>query len=1076
MREQSELHPISSLQSESSHDSPASVAAGLIQRHKRRTALWINCFAQRHGRLVALGIVGILVATQVITTQAVSPERSQTTSSPQVTKAGVLQPGIPVEEALSRGNSHLYQLQLEANQYLRVAVDQKGVDVAMTLFAPDERRAGEVSLPRTLQGRKVIILVTEQAGNYRLEVRSANKDAAEGKYQLQVTDLREATATDRTRLELRKKVDEANRLLNQGTAESLSTAVKNLEGVLPSIRGIGDRWGEANALTTLGAVYYGLNEYQKTIEAFTPALALWKEVPDGLRGQAVAIGYISSCHAMFGDWQKVIESLTPALSIYQALGDRREEARTLNNIGSYYWRFGDREKALEYFELALPILRERGEQQLVTLTIGNIGNAHWENGERQRAVEAYNQALALSRSIRYPRGEAIALERLGFARYMMGENQAALDSLEKALILNRDLGDRRERAILLRHLGDVYTELAETSKALESLNESLAIVRLIGDRDGEARGLYSIARAHRNLNQLSQARADIESAIRIVESLRTRISDQHLRSFYSHWVTNYYELYIEILMRQRGEGSSSDIDSLAIEASERYRARSLLELLTESGIGIRLGVDAELLKRERTLQELLNRKAEQQIRLLHGKHTPEQAAAVAKEITSFTTRLQEVNTQIRVANPRYAALTQPEPLSLKQVQEQVLDADTLLLEYALGSKRSYMWAVTKTSIDGYELPGRAEIEATARRFCDLIKGKKNAEELAASGARLSHLLLAPVAKHLGTKRLAIVADGALQYVPFAALPAPQGIEIKGQGPVNNSNRVPNPEARPLILDHEIVNLPSASALAVLRRETNSRALAPKLIAVVADPVFDANDVRVRRGALDAGDSDKGTGTEAKNSGLLRSVEEIGLAKGSWPLPRLLGTRREARSILSLVPPQRSRQALDFEANRETVTSGDLDQYQIVHFATHGLINNRHPELSGLVLSLVDKHGRTQDGFLRLNEVYNLRLPAELVALSACQTGLGKEIRGEGFVGLTRGFMYAGAKRLMVSLWQVDDAATSELVGRFYRGLLGEKKLSPAAALRAAQIEMWRQKEWRSPYHWASFVFIGEWKM
>jgi CHAT domain-containing protein len=268
-------------------------------------------------------------------------------------------------------------------------------------------------------------------------------------------------------------------------------------------------------------------------------------------------------------------------------------------------------------------------------------------------------------------------------------------------------------------------------------------------------------------------------------------------------------------------------------------------------------------------------------------------------------------------------------------------------------------------------------------------------------------------------------------------------------------------------------LPSASTLALLRHETRGRAASPKLVAVLADPVFDSEDVRVRRALAGATDSEKQS-TE-KDSALLRSVEETGMASGKWPLPRLLGTRREAQRILSLAPAQAKRQALDFEASRETALGSDLGHYQIIHFATHGLINNRHPELSGLVLSLADKQGRPQNGFLRLNEIYNLRLPVELVVLSACQTGLGKEVRGEGLIGLTRGFMYAGARRLAASLWQVEDAATSELMALFYRGMLGEKRLRPASALRAAQLEMWKQKQWRSPYYWAAFVIQGEWK-
>jgi CHAT domain-containing protein len=327
------------------------------------------------------------------------------------------------------------------------------------------------------------------------------------------------------------------------------------------------------------------------------------------------------------------------------------------------------------------------------------------------------------------------------------------------------------------------------------------------------------------------------------------------------------------------------------------------------------------------------------------------------------------------------------------------------------------------------------------------------------------MLLAPVAEQLGTRRLVIVADGALHYIPFAALPVPQEAQRQSSDP--RAGPVP------LIVRHEIVNLPSASTLSVLRRELKGRAPAPKLVAVLADPVFDINDVRLRRATKEVTGRGESIGSEV-SSKLQRSIKETGLANGEWPPPRLLGTRREALAILSLAPESKRRQALDFEASRETITGSDIGQYQIVHFATHGLLNSRHSELSGIVLSLVDRQGRARDGFLRLHEIYDLRLGADLVVLSACQTGLGKEIRGEGLVGLTRGFMYAGAPRLVTSLWQVDDKATSELMARFYRGMF-VRKLTAASALRAAQIEMWRQKDWQSPYYWAAFALQGEWR-
>ena len=167
-------------------------------------------------------------------------------------------------------------------------------------------------------------------------------------------------------------------------------------------------------------------------------------------------------------------------------------------------------------------------------------------------------------------------------------------------------------------------------------------------------------------------------------------------------------------------------------------------------------------------------------------------------------------------------------------------------------------------------------------------------------------------------------------------------------------------------------------------------------------------------------------------------------------------------------------ALDFEANRATAMSDQLSQYRYVHFATHGLADSERPELSTIVLSLYDEQGRPQDGFLRAHEVYNLNLPAEMVTLSACETGLGKLTKGEGLVSLTRGFMYAGAARVVVSLWSVNDRATAELMTKFYRRVLIEGE-RPASALRSAQVEMWRDKRWGAPYYWAAFTLQGEWR-
>ena len=272
-------------------------------------------------------------------------------------------------------------------------------------------------------------------------------------------------------------------------------------------------------------------------------------------------------------------------------------------------------------------------------------------------------------------------------------------------------------------------------------------------------------------------------------------------------------------------------------------------------------------------------------------------------------------------------------------------------------------------------------------------------------------------------------------------------------------------ATPLIVKHEIVTLPSASVLGVLRRETQERQPAPKSIAVFADPVFDEKDARFSGEAPVAAHADVDEAREVK-----RSAEESGLAG----FPRLRFSREEAKQIMKFASRNNSLEALDFSASRANATSTELQNYRIVHFATHGIINSRHAELSGVVLSLVDQNGKPQNGFLRLYDIYNMNLKADLVVLSACQTALGRDIKGEGLIGLTRAFMYGGATRVVASLWQADDRGTSVLMSKFYDGLLS-RHLSPAAALRSAQIAMLQDKRWHNPRYWAAFTIQGEWK-
>src|SRR5262245_60997025 len=523
-------------------------------------------------------------------------------------------------------------------------------------------------------------------------------------------------------------------------------------------------------------------------------------------------------------------------------------------------------------------------------------------------------------------------------------------------------------------------------------------------------------------------------------------------------------------MQMHKQNSAAAFDALALAVSERARARSLLELLKEARADIRQGIDGSLLERERSLQQRLNARAAAQVSLLNRKHTPEQADAAAKEIAAITDEYEDVRAQIRARSPRYAALTQPQPLGLTEIQQQSLDEDTLLLEYALGEQRSYLWLVSQRSIDSYELPPRAEIEAATRRVYEMLtarpkRGTPPDPQFIAQARALSGMLLGPAAEQLGAKRLVVVAPGALSYLPFAALPAPE------------DKKRPVGDYEPLIAKHEVVSIPSASVLSTIRRERAGRQRAAESVAVLADPVFEASDPRlesVKNGNSSGETPAAPAGADAELSGLTRAIRTMNFSDARAGFTRLAFSRQEAESIIALTPKGTGLKATDFSASRALALSRQLSQYRILHFATHGLLNSERPELSGLVFSLVDQEGKPQDGFLRLHEIYNLQLNADLVVLSACETGLGKEIKGEGLIGLTRGFMYSGAPRVVASLWNVDDLATAELMKLFYQHMLKDG-MPAGAALRAAQIELSRQKRWASPYFWAGFVLHGEWK-
>jgi len=918
--------------------------------------------------------------------------------------------------------------------------------------------------------------------------------------------------------------EDAQRLKAEGTAASLESALEKWQQALDLWREVGDPFEEAETLNSIGTVYDSLGEKQKALDYFDQALPITRAV-GGRSLEAKTLSNIGAVNDSLGEKENALNYLNQALPIERALGDSSMEAVTLNNIGLVYSSLGEEQKALDYYNQSLPIRRAVGAHAGEAATLNNIGLVYSSLGQKQKALDYYNQSLQIGGAIGNRSLEAMALNnigsvndslgekekalgylnralqiehaigerfgedatlcRIGFVYFSMGENKKALDYFNEALSNERAVGDRLREGATLHGIGLVYGALGNNQKALDYYNQALAIRRAIGDRLGEARTLRDIARVEVGMRQLVDARSRMEEALAINESLRTKVVSNELRtSFFACSQACYYELYVDVLMQLHRLHPDEGYDRLAFEASERGRARGLMDLLNEAGAHIYRGANPKLLEREGTIQLQLDAQAQLRIERLSGLHSPSQLSEMEERLRELTTQYEQVESEIRQNSPQYAALTQPHPASVKEIQQQLLDTDTVLLEYSLGAERSYLWLVTSTTVASFELPKRMDVEQASRQTYALLTARAQHrvqadKEYESAATGLSKLLLGKVGSLLGHQRLLIVADGAVNYIPFGALPAP----VDDDAAMADS-KMKQPPFVPLLVNHEVVQLPSAAVLALLRRETASRPLPLRQVFVLADPVFSANDPRVKHSDHRQGSSSvaqnrtavannrNGEVAPIDSSQLARSAEDAGVARGGEDLPRLGGTRQEAKSIGALAPEQ-SKLALDFEANRTTATSAELAQYRYLHFATHGLVDTQRPELSGLVLSLVTEHGDPVNGFLRLQDIFNLNLPVELVVLSGCETGIGKEVRGEGLLGLTRGFMYAGARRVVVSLWKVDDAATAEFMGFFYEGIL-RQKLRPAAALRAAQLAMRRDSKWRAPYYWAAFVLQGEW--
>lgn len=843
-------------------------------------------------------------------------------------------------------------------------------------------------------------------------------------------------------------------------------AITNFELALPLWREVGDRENELNTINNIGKAHLDLGNYAIAFEQFQLVLNSCRETNEVCRLEPFALNSRGVIHDMWGQPNDALNDYYLALKLFRDAQRKDEESTVLNNIGMVFAGMGDARAALDQFQEALAVTG-RTKNSGENVTRSNMGYALTLLENYTEALKALKEAESLgSEDARF---QAYTLTRIGVLYVKQSAFDEALAAYNQALEIQNRIEDRRGQAITLDKIGELYNLKNQPTQAVNNYEKALERWRSVRDEQGEALSLYGIASVASKQNKLQEARDQIVAAIDKVESMRTRTTSHRFRLTYFASRQDLYALEIDIRMRIYDANRSRAELEAALYTSERARARNLLDILTEGHADIRQGVDPQLLERERAQSKQLTEKISSFQELLINKPTEQQKSTAETEIKTLRRLLDQTQAEIRQHSPRYAALTQPQPLRLAEIQK-LLDDDTVLLEYALGKERSYLWAISRTDVVPYKLPGSEQIQKSVDSFRDALtaqESKRPGEDTTSYVARLrngpanyrrtalalSRMVLEPATAAFGKKRLVILADGPLQYVPFGALLMPG--EAKPGTPT------------PLIAKHEVVYEPSASALGLLR--ATERPVATKTLAVFADPVFDVTDDRVRTATTGTKSETPVVARDLKSA--LRDAGDTGSVDSTFRLDRLRYTRDEADAIVAAATPASSFKAIDFEASRARFLSQDLKQFKMVHLATHGILNMKHPELSGLVFSLVDERGRPEDGFLRLGDIYNLNLPIDMVVLSACRTGVGQSVKGEGLVGLTRGFMYAGVERVVASLWKVNDEATAALMKSFYNYMLQEK-MPPAAALRRAQLDT--MKVWKDPFYWAGFVLQGEW--
>lgn len=859
-----------------------------------------------------------------------------------------------------------------------------------------------------------------------------------------------------SRVASQDQVQQGNDLLKRSEEENFrnhALALATAREALTRFQAAGDIAGMARAYFQIGRCNHAMSEFVEATNNYQLALERWREL-NNAHEQAETLIMMAFVEQRKGEWLNAIAYYNQAQTLGQ--DDPYQVGQIASGLADLFNENGMPESALVQYERALDAYQQTGEARAINRTTFSVGYTEFLQKKYPEALATLQEVLGKLDLTSLDAAECY--EYLGRVHLALGEHAAALKVFEPALSIYEGASNTGEAERVRTLIGQVYEEQGDLTQARPRYLQALSVFQRLEDRISEALVYFSLGRLELKAGRLDDAETYLKQSIESTEGLRNISIGRDITTAFSASVHDRYEAYITCLLRKsKLTASSPALAEQAFEASELSRARALLELLRDTRTNLLAGVDPQLAEREKTLRQTIRAKMDYRAQLLKSDYDKKELSDVETNLERLQEEHRQLSEQLRNLNPAYSQITQPTAYSLKQIQTELIDDDkTALLEYILGDEASYVWVVTRNNITVTELAGKAAITKAVQNTYALLsaKPKGDGSALAKAIEDVAALVITPIANQIPSQRIIVVADGALHYIPFQMLPL-------------------GADKQPLVATREIINAPSASILGQLRQEKTRRDTPQNVVAAFGYPAFASNYPELKN--TNSGDLIANVKVD-ENEQWSYAMRDIEVGEGAVDVSTvqpLIYSREELANLREVAGPA-SFFATGFDASRTTLENTDLSKYAIVHFATHGVLDPNRPERSGFLLSTVNLEGQSQNGFITIQDVYRLRAPVSLVVLSACRTGLGKDVRGEGLISLTRGFMYAGASSIAASLWNVNDEVTAELMKRFYANML-QNAMTPAAALRAAQNSIRQQPRWSSPHYWAAFTIQGEYQ-